>query len=316
MPMFNEGRVRRLPVQRRWLYGVGLCAAGLVAVLAVWIALRSGGEIKTKVNPKDGAVMVWIPAGDFMMGKDESDLDREIVRYGWDKSEKQFMLDETPKHRVSMDGFWMYQYEVTAFQYRKFCKATGRAAPPDPMWGRQPDKHPAVNVSWKDAKAYADWAGCYLPTEAQWEYAACGGQERVFPWGDEWDRKKCNNAWYHRRTVLTTISQWVWEVLFKQPRQEKVMTTRVGRFHEGVSPFGCEDMAGNVGEWCSDWYDEDYYKSAPARNPKGPSSGADRVCRGGSWYYARGDYCRCSDRDHDYPDYGDSNGGFRCVQGP
>ncbi|MBI3922948.1 MAG: SUMF1/EgtB/PvdO family nonheme iron enzyme [Armatimonadetes bacterium] len=298
--------------KRRWLRGLGVCVAGLVAL---WIALKSGGKVKTKVNPRDGAVMVWIPAGDFMMGKDESDLDREIARYGWPKYWKDSMLDETPKHRVSLDGFWMYQYEVTAGQYRKFCKATGHAAPPDPWWGRQPD-HPVVNVSWKDANAYSAWAGCYLPTEAQWEYAACGGEERVFPWGDEWDRKKCNSGWYHLRTVLTTISQWMWEFLFRQPRQEKPLTTRVGRFHKGVSPFGCEDMAGNVWEWCADWYDGNYYKNAPARNPQGPSSGDGRVLRGASWLSFDVYLFRCSIRDSLTPDAWLDLYGFRCAQGP
>ncbi|MBI3920104.1 MAG: SUMF1/EgtB/PvdO family nonheme iron enzyme [Armatimonadetes bacterium] len=290
--------------------------AVVVAVLAVWVALKSGGNIKTKVNPRDGAAMVWIPAGEFMMGKNESDLDREIARYGWDKREKEWMLNETPKHRVSLDGFWMYKYEVTAAQYRKFCKATGHDAPYGPPWGRQLDDHPAMNITWSDARAYADWAGCSLPTEAQWEYAACGGKERVFPWGDEWDRRKCNNGWYHRDTVLTTISQWVWQVLFRQPWQNRVMTTRVGRLHEGVSPFGCEDMAGNVWEWCADWYGENYYKNSSARNPKGPSSGTYRVLRGGSWLNHEAAKFATTLRLTVNPTIRNDHRGFRCVQVP
>ncbi len=122
---------------------------------------------KTKISPKDGAEMIFIPAGDFLMGQNKS--------------------------RVNVAGFWMYKTEVTVAQYRKFCGAAGRAMPAVPAWGWH-DDHPIVNVNWNDAKAYCDWAGVKLPTAEQWEKAARGTDGRVYPWGNTFDtsRMRCS----------------------------------------------------------------------------------------------------------------------------
>jgi len=195
-----------------------------------------------RVNPKDGAAMVWVPAGEFLMGSTDADKDART--------------DEKPQHTVYLDGYWIYQTEVTAAQYRKFCQATGRQLPGLPDWAK--DDHPIVNVSWEDAAAYAQWAGAALPTEAQWEKAARGTDARVYPWGNDWDGAKCVNS-------------------------VGGGTKPVGGMPAGVSPYGCLDMAGNVWEWCADWYDGSYYKNTPSRNPTGPATGTLRVLRGGSW---------------------------------
>ena len=124
----------------------------------------------TRINPKDGAVMVYVPAGEFVMGDDQ-------------------MPRSSPRRTVTLDAFWIYKNDVTVAQYRKFCQATGRQMPQTPTWGWK-DDHPVVNVTWDDAKAYCDWAGAALPTEAQWEKAARGTDGRMYPWGNEWDAGK------------------------------------------------------------------------------------------------------------------------------
>ncbi len=231
----------------------------------------------TKINPIDGAEMVLVPAGEFLMGSRDDDKWAECV--------------EKPQHKVYLDSYYIYKTEVTVAQYRKFCHATGRKnMPPKPKWGWI-DNHPIVNVSWDDAKAYADWAGVKLPTEAQWEKAARGTDDRIYPWGNKWDAKKCVNY---------TNSNGI--------------TKPVGSISAGASPYGCLDMAGNVWEWCWDWYADDYYKNTPIKNPMGPGIGELRVLRGGSWYgnyYIS--YSRCTFRYNCNPGNYDDDGGFRCA---
>ncbi len=170
-----------------------------------------------KKNLKDGAEMLWIPAGQFLMGSTENDKDAGS--------------DEKPQHMVSLDGYWMYKNDVTVAQYRTFCQATRRQMPDAPSWGWR-DDHPMVNVTWDDANAYAEWAGASLPTEAEWEKAARGTDGRIYPWGNDWDASKCSNS---------TGSN-------DSPGQ----ISPVGSFPAGVSPYGCLDMAGNVDQWCED----------------------------------------------------------------
>ncbi len=235
-------------------------------------------RVEAGINPKDGAEMVWVPAGEFLMGS----TDDEGVR------------DERPQRKVYLDGYWMYKTEVTVAQYRKFCEATNREMPEAPEWGWKED-HPVVNVSWQDAADYARWAGASLPTEAQWEKAARGTDGRVFPWGNEWDAGACANS----------VS---WSLKGTKP---------VGSCPAGASPYGCVDMAGNAWEWCADWYDEAYYgNEAPSRNPPGPASGGYRVLRGGSWYDVSYGSFRCAYRYYCLPDYRYNNSGFRCSRTP
>ncbi len=236
----------------------------------------------TKINSKDGAEMIFIPAGEFLMGSTDTD--------------KKAKDNEKPQRKVNLNSYYIYKTEVTVAQYRKFCVATGRKMPDAPDWGWQ-DNHPIVNVSWNDAKAYADWAGVVLPTEAQWEKAARGTDGRVYPWGNEWDKTKCAN-WSNSCDGDTLTG-----------------THQVGSFPKGASPFGVIDMSGNAYEWCADWYGDNYYKTAPAKNPTGPVTGDKRVLRGGSWgdYY---DYywCRVACRGYTNPDYyGYGVIGFRCA---
>jgi formylglycine-generating enzyme required for sulfatase activity len=226
-------------------------------------------NVQERTNHKDGAVMIFIPKGEFLMGSNDYD-------------------DEKPPHRVTLDDYWIYKFPVTVAQYRRFCQATGRQEPLPPNWGWQ-DDHPIVNVSWNDATAYATWAGVRLPTEAEWEKAARGTDGRRYPWGNEWDASRCNN----------------WKT---GPEQ----TTPVGSYPQGVSPYGVHDMVGNVWEWCADWYGENYYRTAPSENPKGPGWGQYRVLRGGSWYL-NPRLVRVAFRDWLAPDFRNYIVGFRCV---
>jgi len=254
------------------------------AALAPFIASTQA----PKRNAKDGAPLIYIPAGEFLMGSREGEALAEP--------------EEKPQREVYLDGYWIYKYEVTVAQYRKFCKAKWwRRMPKAPSWGWR-DDHPMVNVSWDDAAAYAKWAGVGLPTEAQWEKAARGTDGREYPWGNEWDGSKCASL------LGAGLAS----------------TKPVGSYPKGVSPYGLHDMAGNVREWCADWYGESYYANAPKDNPTGPASSGyrvglfrvsgNRVVRDDSWV-AEGnpDDFRCADRSDDFPLAGDEYTGFRCA---
>ena len=218
--------------------------------------------------------MVQILAGWFLMGS----------RAGKD--------DEHPQHKVWVDAFLIDRYEVTNAQYEKFMKATGHEAPE--YWDDEKYNkfnHPVVGVSWFDAVAYAKWAGKRLPTEAEWEKAARGGLvDKHYPWGDSISHDNANYG---------TGGRDRWE-----------HTSPVGSFPP--NEYGLYDMAGNVEEWCADWYDKDYYRSSPERNPKGPNTGSWRVLRGGSWG-GNTSLSRCAYRFY-APSISNYFIGFRCAQ--
>jgi formylglycine-generating enzyme required for sulfatase activity len=246
------------------------CIGGESTPPTVATAPETTAAIKEQINPKDGATLVFVPAGEFLMGNQEG----------------QGSEGERPQRKVTLDDYFIYKFEVTVAQYRKFCAATQRALPPEPPWKWQ-DAHPIVNVTWFDARAYAAWAGAALPTEAQWEKAARGTDGRTFVWGNNFTKSACHTS--------------------------DGKTVAVGLFPNGASPYGALDMAGNVWEWCADWYDPDYYATAPLENPPGPATGTLRVLRGGSWGFNVSEFFRVTYRNRCLPEckYGDY--GFRCV---
>ncbi len=238
-----------------------------------------------EITGKDGAPMVLIPAGEFQMGTDAEEIP-ELVQ--WVKKKYQsgastkssWFEKETPRHIVYLDAFYMDKYEVTNAQYRRFVQATGHGEPEgdgyDELGSRfkpwadrnfSRDDQPVVCVSWEDAKAYAEWAGKRLPTEAEWEKAARGGLVgKRFPWGDEaLDASGICRANYS---------------LFGVADDGYEYTAPVGSFVP--NGYGLYDMIGNVWEWCADWYADNYYADSPKENPKGPDSGDRRVLRGGA----------------------------------
>jgi formylglycine-generating enzyme len=235
-------------------------------------------------NPKDGAAMILIPAGDFTMGFPEHKGD----------------LSEKPQHRVYLDAYYIYTYEVTNRQFREFVHESRYDA--EGSWkdyaraGR--DNHPVVCVTWNDAKAYCEWAGGSLPTEAQWEKAARGVDGRLWPWGNAWNGKECN--WGKGPKVAGKADIW-----------KGRGTAPVGSYPSDVSPYGIHDMAGNVAEWCGDWFGERYYHESPSKNPGGPILGQMRVMRFGNWFTSSPEVCMCAARDADRPDHWLNFLGFR-----
>jgi formylglycine-generating enzyme len=224
---------------------------------AVWPA---GPLQAAEPTGKDGAPMVLVPAGPFPMGVPKGDRDGG--------------RDEYPRHQVDLDAFYIDKHEVTNGRYQQFVKATGHRIPQHPtnqartLWkGDQVSdsvaERPAVNVDWHDAEAYCTWAGKRLPTEAEWEKSAKGTEDRRFPWGNVEPTAKhlnFNQQWIGEKTLMP-----------------------VGSYELGKSPYGAYDMAGNVWEWVADWYDPAYYEKSPAKNPKGPEQGTDKVLRSSGW---------------------------------
>ncbi len=219
----------------------------LVVVAAnVWTegAAKAPKPGDKRINPADGAEMVWIPGGEFMMGSDPAETDRLWARTGWDAQWKENAQGEFPKHRVSVEGFWAYKHEVTNEQYGKSRKATGQGEPLYWNDARFNDpKQPVVGVSWDEAQAYCKWAGARLLTEAEWEYAARGGDERVFPWGDEYPPKtRCGN--FADESAKKRLKEFAdWDIV-EGYDDGFVYPAPAGSFP--ANPFGLHDMAGNV----------------------------------------------------------------------
>ena len=282
--------------------------------VVTWIAPATAGNYTITVDISDGELnvqdivtitvvtpetppvslegMVFIPAGEFEMGD-------SLDRITW----------ALPVHTVYLDAFYMDIYEVTNAQYQKFMEATGRAAHrhlSDPKY-RAPEQ-PVVGVSWHDAVAYAEWAGKQLPTEAQWEKAARGGLAgKRYSWGDEApDAGGIYRANYDQDDYAADGYYY---------------TAPVGSF--APNGYGLYDMAGNVWEWCADWYLGYYYEYSPYYNPLGPNGGTYRVVRGGAWrndtdmwmwpWGSDTDMLRVADRNYGSPATTPYRVGLRCI---
>jgi len=230
------------------------------------------------ITGQDGAPMVLVPAGEFTMGSDEGDD------------------DEQPVHRVVLDGFYLDTFEVTNGRFAKFVAAIQS----EPPWGFADQETPVVDaerpvrwVNWLEATGYCLWAGKRLPTEAEWEKAARGPEGRVYPWGNE----------------PPTAAQAV----FGLKEGGAATVSPIGDHPQGRSPYGVQDLAGNLYEWVSDWYDDAFYATAPLRNPRGPGAGSTKVQRGGS--YINSPYrLRAAFRTKGDPTEHDPHVGFRCAQ--
>ena len=246
---------------------------------------RDAGVVR--VHPTDGLDYVWIPPGDFTMG-----------RVPGDPTQSGKYKDELPPHPVRLTrGFWLSRGPVTVDAYRRFCKTRKIEAPRAPMYN--PDwtqgDHPIVNVTWAEAREYCAWVGGRLPTEAQWEYAARGGRDgTLYPWGNTIGPEHANYA---------DNSDW------------QGTTSPVGKF--AANGFNLNDVVGNVWEWVADWYDADLYVARPQHEPTIDPQVYEnkmnkRVVRGGSWDSIAMEV-RISNRGFQTPNDGFWDFGFRCL---
>ena len=238
-------------------------------------------------------------------------------------TQKSWYEDELSKHRVWLEAFSMDATEVTNREYRQFIDAGGYTQQkfwsPEGWQFLQKDKltapgfwtdtrfnqpeQPVVGVSWYEADAYCRWAGKQLPAEAQWEKAARGTDRRQYPWGNapvsgtlaNYCDVQCDQAWKDTRG-----------------KDGYPYTAPVGSYPSGKSPYGIEDLAGNVWEWVQDWYAADYYRRSPERNPVNDTPAESRVLRGGGWHNPPA-YVRAAVRHRYAPDNRSSGLGFRCV---
>lgn len=284
----------------------------VVAALAAWCSLGCGrfrpeqegeepgpaptaGALPEQVkNPKDGSVELLVPAGEFLLGEGER------------------------QKQVTLDAFYIDRTEVTNAQYAKFLAAVQQDG--DAQWrhpaqpaskkdhvplhwenknlGKARGDHPVVGVDWFDAYAYARWAGKRLPSQFEWERAARGADGRVYPWGND---PPSEGLTFRANFFPTFLAA-----------DQYQYTAPVGSFPEGASPAGCLNMAGNVAEWCADWYGP-----LPAERrldqPTGPESGSYRVIKGGAWNTAAPSL-RTFSRWRAAPAKATASVGFRCAR--
>jgi len=271
---------------------------GMETITATYKSHSAKATVVVTLPEQDN--MVFVPAFYVMIGNDNGDT------------------NEKPAHRTYISDFWIDKYEVTNTEYVNFLSevlasddASGNASYIsmadhalirftnskisyiNEIFNIETDKenHPVTGVTWYGAKAYAEHYGKRLPTEAEWEKAARGVDERTYPWGEE--------APTH---------------LYCNFNNQNQGTVSAGYYNPlGNSPYGCCDMAGNVNEWCHDWYQSDYYSEEFIMNPQGPPTGEDKVLRGGAWPSSAHNI-RSTERGGASPNESRNDHGFRCVK--
>jgi sulfatase modifying factor 1 len=268
-------------------------------------ASGGAGALRTRTRARDGQEFVWIVPGTFEMGCSLGDAHCKE--------------QERPRHSVTIShGFWLGKTEVTVGTYKRFAHATQRVMPPEPMTqdgfalnpGWAQERQPIVNVTWNDAKAYCDWAGGRLPTEAEWEYAArAGTTDPHYGVVEEigWYMDTSGDAVIDSVRIMTGGPAGV---LRRRANENRNRLRDVAQ--KKPNKFGLYDMLGNAWEWVADFYDEKYYSRSPAGDPTGPETGELRVLRGGA-YNSTPNHVRTSDRIHHPPTTVEHVFGFRCI---
>lgn len=289
-----------------------------------------------RTMPTTAENMVWIPPAIVEIGSPEDHLAALAATQHYSRT---WFDDEAPQHAVTLEGFWMDRHPVTNAEFARFAAETGWVTGaersgdglvygPDmwqPMTGiswrhphpdidaptDRPD-HPVVHVDHADARAYARWAGKRLPTEPEWEYAAHGPRWKAWPWGAAWSQLAANTAEYWAGEPLRDLADWKrWYVGRWRDHGPAPATTPVGMFPASVSPFGCEDMAGNVTEWTASTYH--LYGNGHYDDGYGAAARLGYiVARGGSWKMMRLQ-TRTSERICGIPEYEAFDLGFRCA---
>jgi len=248
----------------------------------------------TIVRENDGAEMVLVLEGEFLMGSTEAEV--EDAEWSCLDSTGRSCLgnydNETPQHTVYLDGFQIDRLEISNAQYRKcivagICQESAKYANDSDF---NSSNQPAI-VDWENANKYCEWVGARLPTEAEWEKAARGTEGLIYPWGNEWDETNVVPSYRYQKTT---------------------------RVDSGPpSPYGTLNMVDNASEWVADWYARGYYAESPEYNPPGPEEGEDKVIRGRGtlWFPFSSEQYRTARRWHWLNHWvGNPQAGFRCAQ--
>ena len=264
-------------------FAIGM-ATILLGILFSFSLKAVSAEVEGSVANPD---MVLIPGGTFTRGSTEKDI--QWVAEKFFSASLEWYRDETPAQEVDLKAYYIDRYEVTNVKFLKFREAVpGR----DPKFMNNPRfnklRHPIVGIAWQEAVDYCRWAEKRLPTEAEWEKAARGTDARHYPWGNEPDKTKSN---------------------VRGLQDENRYTAPIGDYEEGKSPFGVHDMAGNVWEWTSDWY-QPYAGNKQENNLYGNTL---KVIKGGSWH-SNMDLARSAIRGKAIPYQPQNYIGFRCAR--
>lgn len=302
-PLIKSGQVIGLVTESTEPYGRATPVAIVKLFLQGWGIHPTPHEI---MRGRDEKEMVLVPAGAFEMGSTEEEVEAayQLAKQFYDDVDRAWYESEKPRHWVWVNAIYMDMQKVTMGEYKVFMRETGHRDLPEWIVNYMgSDQYPVIGVSWEDADAYCRWAGKRLPTEAQWEKAARGIDGRRFPWGlQPVDGKRANYCDANCDSPWKDNSQ----------NDGHRYLSPVEAYELGKSFYGIDDLAGNVWEWVQDWYDGDYYRNSPERNPVNEKEGQYRVVRGGSWN-SDASFLRASFRGWRDPDNRTDFVGFRCA---
>ncbi len=255
----------------------------------MWNIFKQKQKANSKINSKDGSELIYISEGFFFMGNNKDELNTILSRFGVPASEFHNFYDETPQRKIFLKDYWISKYAITNGQFAKFIKESnylsgvsdyekgkdiqykdslGLSFRRNPIEeynriinNKKGYNYPVSGITYYEAQAYAKWANCDLPTEAQWEKAARGSDKRNFTWGNNFTKSKLNS------------------IESSQPFPDGIKVTEKAKYS---SPFGCVQMCGNVSEYCLDYYESKFYEFMPERNPVNLLKEQFKVIRGGS----------------------------------